>query len=445
MDRRLDECGSEREAAVIAAGGANMQALTDWLTKQGLAPEWSTLLVTLAAGLVVLLLALAAHFLARRILMRGVRRVVERTQSQWDDAFLRRKAFDRLAHLAPAIVLHTTAPLVFGAYPTVVSLVETGATIYMALVGLLVVNAVLNAGLDIYETFEISRRIYIKGFVQVLKITLSFVVGVFVVARLLGESPIVFFSGLGAFTAVLILVFKDSILGLVAGVQLMGNSLVRRGDWIQMKKSGVDGDVLDVSLMTVTVQNWDKTIVTVPTYSLVSEGFHNWRGMEDSGGRRIKRAVIIDMNTIRFCDAEMLGRFKRVQYIHEYIDRKLEEVARYNRDSEVDESVLINGRRLTNVGTFRAYLEAYLRNHPMVHSGLTFLVRHLAPTAQGLPIEIYVFSREQRWAHYEAIQADIFDHVLAAVPLFDLRVFQSPSGVDVQQLTAAASRSDSPV
>ncbi|UCE04175.1 MAG: mechanosensitive ion channel [Candidatus Latescibacterota bacterium] len=376
--------------------------------------------------------------------MRGVRRVVERTQSQWDDAFLRRKAFDRLAHLAPAIVLHTTAPLVFGAYPTVVSLVETGATIYMALVGLLVVNAVLNAALDIYETFEISRRIYIKGFVQVLKIILSFVVGVFVVARLLGESPIVFFSGLGAFTAVLILVFKDSILGLVAGVQLMGNSLVRRGDWIEMKKFGVDGDVLDVSLMTVTVQNWDKTIVTVPTYALVSEGFHNWRGMEDSGGRRIKRAVIIDMNTIRFCDAEMLGRYKRVQYIHEYIDRKLEEISRYNRDSEVDESVLINGRRLTNVGTFRAYLEAYLRNHPMVHSGLTFLVRHLAPSAQGLPIEIYVFSREQRWAHYEAIQADIFDHVLAAVPLFDLRVFQAPSGTDVQQL-AAARRSDTPV
>jgi miniconductance mechanosensitive channel len=217
-----------------------------------------------------------------------------------------------------------------------------------------------------------------------------------------------------------LLVFKDSILGLVASVQLSSNDMVRIGDWIEMPKYGADGDVIDVTLHTVKVQNWDKTITTIPAYSLISNSFKNWRGMTESGGRRIKRAIYIDMASIKFCTKEMLNRFEKFQLISEYIKSKRKEIARYNKEHNIDTSELINGRNLTNVGSFRAYVAAYLHNHPKIHRGLTFLVRHLSPGENGLPIEIYVFSNDQVWANYEAIQADIFDHILGVVPLFDL-------------------------
>jgi miniconductance mechanosensitive channel len=232
----------------------------------------------------------------------------------------------------------------------------------------------------------------------------------------------------------LILIFKDTILGFIAGIQLITFNMVRQGDWIEMPSHMADGDVIDVSLATVKVQNWDKTITTIPTYALVSGSFRNWRGMSDSGGRRIKRSISIDITSIRFCDTEMLGRFKRIQYITEYVKRKLEDLSVYNSENQVDDSMLVNGRHLTNVGTFRAYLVAYLRNHPMISQEMTFLVRQLQPSERGLPIEIYVFSKRQEWARYEAIQADIFDHILAIVPLFDLRVFQAPTGADFRAL-----------
>ncbi len=424
-------CPSRRRNGILERLGA-------WLAQLGVAEPWVPTLRVGIATASLILIAAVAYFVAYQLLVRLVSRVVASTSATWDDKFVKRKVFVRLAQLAPALVVHALAPVAFANHPMVISAVETAATVYLILVGLFVLNGVINAGVDVYETFAISRRVYIKGFVQILKVVLFFVGFVFVLAQILGRSPLIFFSGLGAFTAVLILVFRDAILGLVAGVQLMGNGLVRRGDWIEMPKFGADGDVLDVSLMNVTVQNWDKTIVTVPTYALVSQGFYNWRGMQESGGRRIKRSVVIDANTIRFCDEEMLERFKRIQYIREYIDHKIEETQEHNRAHDVDESVLVNGRHLTNIGTFRAYLEAYLRNHPMVHDEMTFLVRHLEPTPQGLPIQIYVFSREQRWAKYEAIQADIFDHVLAAVPMFDLRVYQAPSGYDVANLALGA-------
>jgi miniconductance mechanosensitive channel len=423
-------------AVPVARECAIFEPLQEWLIRLGVGEPWVQTLRLIVAAAAIALAATLSHLIAHRVLLRLIGRLVERSRSTWDNTFMRRKVFSRLAQLAPALVIHATAPAAFVGHDMIIASLETAASVYMISVGLLVFNGVLNASVDIYETFAISRRIYIKSFVQVVKIISFFVVGIFILGLILGKSPVVFFSGLGAFTAVLILVFRDAILGLVAGVQLMGNNLVRRGDWIEMPKFGADGDVLDVSLTTVTVQNWDKTIVTVPTYALISGGFYNWRGMQESGGRRIKRSVIIDTNTIRFCDAEMLERFKRIQYIREYVGRKLEEIAEHNRTHDVDESVLVNGRHLTNIGTFRAYLEAYLRNHPMVSDSMTFLVRHLEPTPNGVPIQIYVFSREQRWALYEAIQADIFDHVLAAVPMFDLRVYQTPSGFDVASLAA---------
>jgi miniconductance mechanosensitive channel len=239
-------------------------------------------------------------------------------------------------------------------------------------------------------------------------------------------------------TAVVMLVFRDAILGFVAGIQLSANQMVSPGDWIEMPKYGADGDVLEVALTTVKVRNWDKTITTIPTYALISESFKNWRGMKESGGRRIKRAIHIDMHSIRFCDEPMLQRFSKIEFVSEHLARKRQEIAHWNADRGVDDSAPINGRRLTNIGTFRAYLIAYLRAHPMIHQEMTFLVRQLAPTPHGLPLEIYVFSRDQVWANYEGIQADIFDHVLAVAPEFDLRIFQTPTGGDVRAALEAA-------
>jgi len=242
------------------------------------------------------------------------------------------------------------------------------------------------------------------------------------------------FSGLGAMTAVLMLVFKDPLLGFIAGIQLSANRMVARGDWIEMPKYGADGDVLEVALTTVKIQNWDKTITTIPTYALITESFKNWRGMTESGGRRIKRAINIDMQSIKFCDDDMLARFIKIQHVAEYMERKRDEIASWNAERGVDASTPVNGRRLTNVGTFRAYVVAYLNSHPMIDADMTFLVRQLAPTPHGLPIEIYVFSRDQDWVRYEDIQSDIFDHILAVSSEFDLRVYQTPSGGDLQTL-----------
>ena len=263
-----------------------------------------------------------------------------------------------------------------------------------------------------------------------------FLAGIFVISILLNKTPVYLLSGVGALAAVLMLVFRDSILGFVAGIQLAANRMVSVGDWIEMPKYGADGDVLEVALTTVKVQNWDKTITTIPTYALISESFKNWRGMSESGGRRIKRAVNIDMSSIRFSDEEMLGRYEKIQYISEYIESKKHELEAFNQSENVDNASLANGRRMTNIGTFRAYVVAYLGNHPMINSDMTFLVRQLQPGQYGLPIEIYVFCSDKDWANYEAIQADIFDHILAVMPEFDLRVYQNPTGADFRMLNA---------
>jgi miniconductance mechanosensitive channel len=415
-----------------------MNALKTWLAEQGLAGGNATIAAALVAVVLVGLFSVLADLVTKRILLRLVKVATRRTETTWDDTFVEVGLFSRLSHLVPALIVSAAAPVVLADFPRAAGVVLTGTSVYMALVGMTVFDAFLNGGQRIYQGFAISRRFPIRTIVQIIRVAVYFVVGIAVLAILLGKSPVVFFSGLGAFTAVLLLIFKDTLLGFVAGIQLTANNMVREGDWIEMPAQNADGTVLDVSLTTVKVQNWDNTITTIPTYALVAEPFKNWRGMDESGGRRIKRAVRLDVTSIKFCDAEMLQRFKKIQFISEYVERKLEEVSAHNLELQVDESLLINGRHLTNVGTFRAYLEHYLRNHPKVHQDMTFLVRQLAPTEHGLPIEIYVFSNDQAWANYEAIQADIFDHILAVLPLFDLRPFQTPTGADLRALARGA-------
>ena len=414
-----------------------ISSLQDWLLAQGLTETGAILLTRLAGILLVLLIALIADRVTKRIVVRGIAKLARKTTSLWDDVVLRHRVVHRAAHIAPALVIyHFAAPVLTG-YAQLTAVVRQGALIYMIVIVALAADSAVNVGVEVVQKSRLARELPVRSLAQVLKLVLYAVTAICVLALVLGRSPLLLLSGLGAMSAVTMLIFKDAILGFVAGMQLSANRMVSRGDWIEMPEHGADGDVLEVGLTTVKVQNWDKTISTIPTSVLVTEAFKNWRGMSESGGRRIKRAIYIDVSSIRFCDEEMLERFARVQYITEYLKAKREEIDSWNAVRGVDPASLADGRHLTNVGTFRAYVVAYLRNHPMVHQDMTFLVRQLAPTAHGLPIEIYVFSRDQVWSRYEAIQADIFDHLLGVVPEFDLRVFQSPSGRDVERVLGA--------
>lgn len=379
-------------------------------------------------------LAGLVHFVFRVPILHLAHRLMASANTEWDAIIARHQVFRRLAGLPALIVIYVLVPVALGQRPRAVAITEGALEILLTVVLVLLLDAVLDAALEIYELFEVAREKPLKGFVQVLTIVVYGVGAIFVVSILVGKSPVYLLSGLTALTAILLLVFRDAILGFVAGIQLTANKLVATGDWIEMPKYEADGTVMDVALSTVTVQNWDKTFTTVPTYALISESFRNWRGMAESGGRRIKRSIFIDVNTVRFCDEEMLQRFAKIQYIRQYLDDKKAELERFNTERKVDDASLVNGRRLTNVGTFRAYVEAYLRDHPMIHQEMTFLVRHLQPGDNGLPIEIYVFCNDIVWTHYEAVQADIFDHILAVVPEFDLRVFQRPAGRDFQEV-----------
>ena len=409
--------------------------IAKWFIERGLSENITGYLMSVLSVLIILILSYLVNIIAKRVILAGVDKLIKKSSSSWDDIFLKNKVFKRLSHVAPALVIYLLIPLAFQDSTLFVSFIRNVTIIYMVIIVLMVLDSFLNTSQDIYQTFEVSKEIPIKGIVQAIKIILIFIGGILILSTITNKTPLYFLSGLGALTAVLMLIFKDAILGFVAGIQLSANNMVHKGDWIEMPQFGADGDVLDVSLTTVKVQNWDKTITTIPTYSLISHSFRNWRGMEESGGRRIKRALYIDMTSIKFCDREELERFSRIQYIREYIERKNAELSEYNQEHGVDESSLVNGRKLTNIGTFRAYVEAYLHNHPKIHQNMTFLVRQLAPTDHGLPLEIYVFSNDQVWARYESIQADIFDHFLAVIPAFDLRVFQNPSGADFQSLT----------
>jgi len=410
------------------------ELLIKWIEKIGITGEWTVYASTILSAAIVLLLAWLLYMVAKKIILRILSSIIRKSQIKWDDVLLKHRVFERLSHLVPALVIYAFA----AAFPQAELFIQKLCMSYMIIIGLMVVNSLLNTVLDVYRTFEISKQRPIKGYVQVIQIFLYVVAGIFVIATLMGKSPWYFISGLGALTAVLILVFKDSILGLVSSIQLSTNNMVQIGDWIDMPKYGADGDVIDVSLNTVKVQNFDKTITTIPTYALMSDSFKNWRGMSESGGRRIKRAISIDMNSVGFCTNEMLDRFEKFQLITDHIKQKRKEIAEFNKAHDIDTSLLINGRNMTNLGTFRAYIIAYLRNHPKIHNDMTFLVRYLSPAKDGMPVEIYVFSNDQAWANYEAIQADIFDHILAVLPQFDLRVFQNPTGSDFKKLTETA-------
>ena len=384
--------------------------------------------------LVVLCLSWLVYKIVQGPLNRSLERLSSHTNQQWDNVLVEKHVFQRLLNFVPLILIYVlTSPILSGT--ELLALSQTLINVLFLLAAMLTIDALLSALLAIYSSSGIAKEISITPFVQVLKLALYFVSGILLLSLLLQKTPLYFLSGLGALTAVLMFVFKDILMGFVAGIQLIANKMVAPKDWIEMPKYGADGDVIEITLTTVKVQNFDNTITTIPTYALINESFKNWRNMNLSGGRRIKRYVNIDLSSIKFCDTEMLERFIKIQLISKDIQDRQAEIKVSNEENNVDESTLVNGRRLTNIGIFRAYVEAYLRQHPQISNQMTFLVRQLSPRENGLPIEIYVFCKETNWNIYEAVQADIFDHILAVVPEFDLRVFQEPSGSDFQKLS----------
>ncbi|HBV12354.1 MAG TPA: mechanosensitive ion channel protein MscS [Brevundimonas sp.] len=381
------------------------------------------------------LVAFIADFVVRRILTRLILRVVGRAVHDLD--VLLRPVVRSFTRVVPAIIIHQGISSVPHLTPGVVTLIQNVAGAFMIVAVAIGIGAALDMANAIYARSPRAHRRSIKGYLQVLKIVIYAIATILVIAALIDRSPLLLLSGLGALAAVLMLVFKDTILSLVASVQLNSNDMLRVGDWIEMPQVNADGDVIDIALHTVKVQNWDKTITTIPTWRLISESYRNWRGMQESGGRRIKRALLIDQTSARFLTEDERDRMRRFLLIDDYLADKSAEMADWNAKLVAAGRDPVNMRRSTNIGAFRAYVQNYLENHSGIRQDMTLLVRQLQPTETGLPLEIYAFTATTAWAEYEAIQGDIFDHLLAILPEFGLRLFQSPTGADFVQLKSA--------
>jgi miniconductance mechanosensitive channel len=394
-------------------------------------PAWAD--TVLALGLLIVA-ALLADRITRRGLLQFIRGLLLATPNRYDEALLDLGAISRLAHVVPALVIYLGIPQIPGLAEGVIIVTRNVASAYMILTVALAVSALLSAIDEVYERVdpERARQKPIKGYLQLIKIIVFIVAAILGIAVLIDRSPLLLLSGLGAMTAVLMLVFKDTILSFVAAVQLSSNDMLRVGDWLEMPSLNADGDVIDIALHTVKVQNWDKTITTIPTWRLINEPFKNWRGMSESGGRRIKRALYIDQTSVRFLTDDERQRLRRFALIDDYLERKRAQLEAYNQVLLAEGKDPVNTRRVTNLGTFRAYITEYLRAHPDIHKDMTLMVRQLQPGATGLPLEIYCFTNTTAWVDYEGIQADIFDHLYAIVREFDLRVFQEPTGQDLR-------------
>ena len=409
--------------------------LIDWGIDAKVADRFDETII----AILMIAIAVGVDYLCQAILVGGMRQYTRRKPHLWNTLLMKRKVFHNLIHTIPAILVYALLPMAFMRGKELLVISQKACAIYITFSLLLAINGILLMIMDIYDGKETMKNRPMKGFIQVLQVLLFFIGGIVIIAILVNKSPASLFAGLGASAAILMLVFKDSIMGFVSGVQLSANDMLKVGDWIEMPKYGANGTVIEVTLNTVKVRNWDNTITTIPPYLLVSDSFQNWRGMRESGGRRVKRSINIDMTSVRFCTPEMLAKYRKIQLLKDYVEQTEEVIEKYNVENGIDNSILVNGRRQTNLGVFRAYLTAYLKSLPDVNQELTCMVRQLQPTDRGIPIELYFFCALKDWVPYEGVQADVFDHVLAIIPEFDLQVFQSPSGRDFQRVLPAAS------
>jgi miniconductance mechanosensitive channel len=406
----------------------------DWLIHIGMNESTAILLKGSIIVIALLILSWLVFKIAQKIIVKTLKEIAKRTETTWDDVMVEKRVFHRLAYIAPAILIHSLMPDMLKDYHIWIRILQATLEIYMVFIVIMVLDAFFAAIIEIYQNYEIAKFKPIKGYVQIFKIIVYLVSGIIIISILINKSPIYLLTGLGAISAVLMLIFKDTILGFVASIQLSSNDMLRPGDWITMNKFGADGTVMDINLTTVKIENFDKTITTVPTYSLISDAFQNWRGMEESGVRRIKRSINLNMNSVKFCTPEMLEKFSKIKLIKQYINETQSLIEAYNAKNTFESNHLVNAKRQTNLGIFRAYIEAYLHDNPHLSKEHSLIVRQLQPTERGLPIEIYAFSKILEWGKYEDLMADIFDHILAVVPEFELQLFQNPSGSDFKSL-----------
>lgn len=415
-----------------------MNELKDWLKdlliKNGMNVEWITFTSNAILLAATLLLAWMVFYLLRAFIIKVVHRFITHSQTKWDDSLLKHKVFNHVAHLAPVILFIQALPVIFSDSPRTLALLSKVIDLYLVIV---ILNAVIAFIKSLEDHLTQSKAFIdkpIASYFQLARIILYIAAGIMILSNLLGKSPFYFLGAFGAMTAILLLVFKDTILGLVASVQISANDMIRVGDWVEMPKYHADGDVVAINLNTVKVRNWDKTISTIPTHYFITDSFKNWRGMQESGGRRIKRSLHINMSTIRFIHPEWRAELKKIHLIKPFIETRQSDIDAFNQSNQIDTSVLINGRRLTNIGIFRNYIELYLKNHPSIRQDMSLMVRQLTPTEHGLPLEIYCFTNTTDWGAYENIQSDIFDHLFSAAQYFKLDIFQSPSGADFSQV-----------
>lgn len=411
-----------------------LRNIDDLLISLGVAPSLADKLDQFIAFALVLIIAFAADAICRCVLLRVVAHLIKRTKAVWDDLVFDRKIMVHLSRMVAPIIIYLFIPVAFAeTSSSTLGFIQRICLIYILVSFLSFIHFFLKAIYIVYSEKEQFRDRPLKGMLQTVQVILWFVGAIVIVSILINKSPVILLAGLGTSAAILMLVFKDSIMGFVSGVQLSANDMLKVGDWIAMPKYGADGTVIEVTLNTVKVRNWDNTITTIPPYLLVSDSFQNWRGMHESGGRRVKRSINIDMTSVKFCTSEMLAKYRKIRLLKDYVEHTEQVIEEYNIENHIDNSILVNGRRQTNLGVFRAYLTVYLKNQPGVNQELTCMVRQLQPTDHGIPMELYFFSANKDWIPYESVQADVFDHVLAIIPEFDLQVFQSPSGRDFQR------------
>ena len=406
------------------------QWLNDWLSKTGVSDSNVIYLKFFLLLFALMILCIVINIIVKKIILKSVNFGIKKTKTNLDDLLVENKVFTTLSQIAPAVVIYLSADVVFSDFPEAIGYILRLVNVYITIISIAVCIRFLNSIQQYSEKVEIFKEKSLNSYFQLVKIVIYFIGIILVLSFLLNKSPLYFFSALGAMTVVLLLIFKDTILGLVASIQLAANNMVNIGDWVSMPKYDADGDVIEMNLTTIKIQNWDKTITTIPTYAFISDSFKNWRGMSESGGRRIKRSINIKISSVKFCTSELLNSLSKIQLLKHYIAKTNKDIDAYNIKHKVDKSTLVNGRNMTNVGVFRIYIEAYVKNNPNINQDMTCLVRQLAPTEKGLPIEIYTFSNRQEWAIYEKIISDMFDHLMATIPEFELEIFQNPTGTD---------------
>lgn len=406
------------------------ELISAWLVEQGVNQAYLSFTTEAVSSIIVFLLCGLSYYLAKHQVLAVVHRIVTASRNEWDDMLIEHKVFTRIALLVPFIVLLFLVPHALEKDSAYSYFLLTIAKIAITFQIARAISALLNTANSLYDQTSQKRDLPINATVQLIKLVVYIVATILAISFILDKSPLYLLSGLGALTAVLLLIFQDTIKGLVASIQISANRMVAPGDWIEMPKYGADGDVIEIGLNTVKVRNFDNTVTTIPTYALVSESFRNWRGMFNAGGRRIKRSLIIDVNSIHFCSKEELATLEKIVLLKDYLAEKKREVEEDNQQKGVDSNDPVNARQLTNIGTFRVYIETYLKQHAKVHPSMTCMVRQLPATAVGLPLELYFFTNDVAWVNYEKIQADIFDHLFAVAAHFNLRIFQEPSGYD---------------